>query len=384
MKKILFMHGGGPTAVINASLAGSLMELKQRGIKGGILASRFGTGGLLNKDIIEIPELSDDDLYMLSRTPGSAIGTGRDHLESEDYERLADNLEELGVGFVVLTGGNGTMDTARKLAKCCKERGIIVTGTPKTMDNDLSLTDHSPGFPSAARYLAGSVREACQDVRSLPIHIVVIEAFGRDAGWVAASSALAKSKENRCPEMILLPEVAFDEDKFLDRAESLFKRNGGFVIVASEGLRYKSGKPIVEPVFQVGRSTYFGDVSSHLALLITRKLGIKSRSEKPGILGRSSIMWQSELDRKEAIEAGRLSVICALEGKSGYMSIIKRESSNPYSSTVLAHEISDEILQARVMPDEYIDNDGFGVTDAFLEYAKPLVGEDLGTFKSFV
>ena len=384
MKKILFMHGGGPTAVINASLAGSLMELKDRGIKEGIVAARFGTGGLLKKDVFDIPPLSDEELYRLSRTPGSAIGTGRDHLEPEDYDKLVDNLEELGVGYVVMTGGNGTMDTAKKLSKVCEKRGIIVTGTPKTMDNDLSLTDHAPGFPSAARYLAGSVREAIQDVRSLPIHIVVIEAFGRDSGWITASSALAYTEEYGGPDMILPPEVPFDEEAFLKRAEELYRKKGGVVVVASEGLRYQNGEPIVKPVFQVGRSTYFGDVSSHLSLLVTKELGIKSRSEKPGILGRASIMWQSEIDRKEAIEAGRCSIVSALEGRNGYMSIIERISNESYSSRTIATPISDEILEARVLPKEYIDTDSFGISDLFLEYAKPLIGSELGEFKSFI
>lgn len=384
MKKILFMHGGGPTAVINASLAGSLMEIKDRGFDGEVLAARFGTGGLLRRDVFSIPRLSDDELYKLSKTPGSAIGTGRDHLEPEDYERIADILEELEIGFVVMTGGNGTMDTTRKIAIAARNKGIVVVGTPKTMDNDLSLTDHSPGFPSAARYLAGSVREAIQDVRGLPIHIVVIEAFGRDAGWIAASSALSYTKEYGGPDMILLPEIAFDEDRFLKRAEELYRKKGGVVVVASEGLRYGNGTPIVEPIFQVGRSVYFGDVSSHLSQLITRNLGIKSRSEKPGILGRASIMWQSEIDRNEAIEAGRTSVISALDGKSGYMSIIERISNSPYRSITISTEIKDEILEARTMPEEYIDSDSFSVTDKFIEYARPLIGTDLGKFKSFI
>ena len=156
------------------------------------------------------------------------------------------------------------------------------------------------------------------------------------------------------------------------------------VVVASEGLRYADGTPIVEPVFQRGRSVYFGDVSNHLSQLITKKLGIKSRSEKPGILGRSSIRYQSELDRLEAISAGEMSVRCALDGKNGWMSIFRRLSSYPYRMETVATPIMDEILQARQMPPEFIDAENYQVTDAFIDYLKPLVGSDLGDFISFV
>lgn len=384
MKNILFMHGGGPTAVINASLSGSLKKLYELDFDGRILFSRFGTGGLLKKDVREFPRLSESELEKLSRTPGSAIGTGRDHLEPEDYSRLADILEELEVGYVVMTGGNGTMDTTRNLAEACKAKGIVVVGTPKTMDNDLSVTDHAPGFPSAARYMAASVREVIQDVRGLPIHVVVIEAFGRDAGWITASSVMAETREYGGPDMILLPEVAFDEEAFLARVEELYRKKGGVVVVASEGLRYADGRPIVEPVFQVGRSVYFGDVSSHLAQLVTRKLGIKSRSEKPGLLGRASMAWQSELDRQEAMAAGEESVVSALNGRTGYMSIIERLGNEPYSSRIVATPIIDEILDARCMPPQFIDEADFGVTEDFKKWVRPLVGEDLGDFISLI
>ena len=163
MKNILFMHGGGPTSVINASLSGSFRELYERAFEGDILYAPFGTGGLMKNNIKKVPRLSEKDLIRLERTPGSAIGTGRDHLEGDDYEKLALILRDNNVGYVVMTGGNGTMDTCRKLSNAAIKYGITVTGTPKTMDNDLSVTDNSPGFGSAARYIAACVREASED-----------------------------------------------------------------------------------------------------------------------------------------------------------------------------------------------------------------------------
>jgi len=383
MKNILFMHGGAPTAVINASLAGALSYLREIDFEGRILAARFGTGGLLKKDIIDLTAVSDAEIKALSFTPGSAIGTGRDHLEAEDYRKLKDILVELDVGYVLMCGGNGTMDTCRKLAKECEGSGVYVCGIPKTMDNDLSITDHSPGFASAARYIAGTVREVAEDVKGLPIHVVVIEAFGRDAGWITAASALARKGEDSYPDMILLPEVPFDEKRFLERVKDLHEKKGGLIVVASEGLRYADGTPIVEPIFQVGRSTYFGDVSSHLANLIIKNLGIKARSEKPGIIGRASIKWQSDADRCEAEACGRESVKAVLSKKNAYMSYIERISDNPYKTKVCISPITDEILEARCMPPEYIDKDNFDITEAFRVWAEPLIGELDETFISF-
>lgn len=378
------MHGGGPTAVLNASLAGSLKALKENCFKGRVLFARFGTGGLLKGDVGIVPDLDDNGLDILSRTPGSAIGSGRDHLEAEDYFKLAENLHDLDVKYVVVGGGNGTMDTAKRLSQACLGKGIRVVGVPKTMDNDLSVTDHSPGFLSAAKYLSSSVSEVLLDVRGLPIHMVVVEAFGRNAGWITASASLADAAGYGAPDMLLLPEVPFDEDAFLTRVQELQNEKGCGVIVASEGLKYIDGTPIVEPVFKVGRSVYFGDVSSHLSLLITKKLGIKSRSEKPGILGRSSIAWQSGIDRKEAFGCGRVSMQAALDGKTGVMSIIRRVSDSPYVSEIVIKDIVDEILCERCMPGNMIDGGNFNVTDDFFAYIRPLMEKDDTRFLSFV
>lgn len=383
-KNLLFMHGGAPTAVINASLYGAYQEAKKSDKVDRILAAEGGTGGLLKRRIIDLTDATPNDIELLKTTPGSAIGTGRDHLEPEDYLTLRDILLELGVGYVLMTGGNGTMDTCRRLALTCKDEGICVCGIPKTMDNDLSITDHSPGYGSAARYLAGSVKEAAQDVKGLAIHVVVIEAFGRDAGWITAASAMARENTGDAPDMILLPEVPFDEEAFLSRVQELFRQKGGVVVVASEGLRYADGTPIVEPIFQVGRSVYFGDVSAHLANLIIKKLGIKARSEKPGILGRASEKWTSDTDRDEAIACGRQAARSVLAGYNGCMSIIRRISTHPYVVKTETVAIEDEILVARTMPEEYIDKEHFDVTPAFCDWVKPLIVPELDHYVSFI
>jgi len=384
MKNLVIMHGGGPTAVINSSLYGAICEAKKSHEIDSIYAAQSGVAGIFADKFIDLTNVSESDLALLKRTPGSAIGTGRDHLEPEDYEKLAKILQQKEIAYVLMTGGNGTMDTAKKLSVACMKRGIVVVGIPKTMDNDLSLTDHSPGFPSAARYLAGSVKEVAQDVKGLAIHVVVIEAFGRDAGWICASSALAREKKGDAPHMILCPEQAFDEADFLSQVKRLYDKNGAAVVVASEGLRYKDGTPIVDPVFSIGRSVYFGDVSSHLAQLITKKLGIKARSEKPGLLSRASMMWSSDVDIEEAVSCGRVAVQLALEHKNGYMPIILRKSTEPYQVDIVGREINASILEAKTMPPEYLDTENYDVSPEFITWLKPLVKPELQHYVSFI
>ncbi len=384
MKNILFIHGGAPTAVINASLYGAIIEARNNNEVDRILAAARGTGGLLKDQIIDLTDSTSQQLEILLHTPGSAIGTGRDHLEAEHYATMKDILLTHDVGYVLMTGGNGTMDTCRKLAIACEASGIKVCGIPKTMDNDLSKTDHSPGFASAARYLAGSVAEAAQDVKGLAIHVVVIESFGRDSGWLTASSVLARKSSGEAPHMILCPENSFDEEEFLSRIKRLYEEKQGVVVVASEGLRYADGSPIVEPIYEVGRSTYFGDVSSHLAQLITKKLGIKARSEKPGILGRASARWMSSIDRDEAIQCGRKAVTAVTEGKTAMMASIVRDSDSPYASHIEMVKIDDSVIEAKRMREIYFSDGGYDISEAFRTWLSPLIEPELEEYVSFL
>ncbi len=384
-ENILIVHGGGPTAVINASLYGAVTEAKKHRELEHIYAAKNGTGGLLREEFIELSKIPQEQLALLLQTPGSAIGTSRDQLEQEEYDRMADILQKKNIRYVLFNGGNGTMDTCGKLYRTCKGRGfdVCVMGIPKTMDNDIAVTDHSPGFGSAARYIAQSVKEVCADVRGLPIHVVVIEASGRNAGWITAASALADDGDGNGPDLIYLPERPFDEDKYIEDVERLLKRKSGIVVVASEGLRDADGKPIVPPVFQVGRATYFGDVSAHLANLVIRRLGYKARGEKPGLLGRASMTLQSEVDRDEAILAGRLACAKVLKGTSGKMVAFRRVSVKPYEMEPFLVDIDEVMMHERTMPDAYINEEGNGVTEAFKEWCRPLIGGELPKMTAF-
>ena len=384
-ENILIVHGGGPTSVINASLYGAVKEAKKYKEIEHIYAAKNGTGGLMREELIELENVPDEKLELLLNTPGSAIGTSRDQIEQAEYDRMIEVLLKKNIKYVLFNGGNGSMDTCGKLYKNCQARGldIRVMGIPKTHDNDIAITDHSPGYGSIARYMAQSVKEVAADVKGLPIHVVVVEALGRNAGWTTAASALADDGDGVGPDLIYLPERPFDEEKFLDDVTKLLEKQSGIVVVASEGLRDNDGKPIVEPIFQVGRATYFGDVSQHLANLVIKKLGYKARGEKPGLVGRAAAHEQSPVDREEAVLAGKMACEAIMNGESGKMVAFERVSTEPYVMKPFLVDIDKVMMYERTMPDEFINEEGNGVTEAFKEWCKPLIGGELPKMISF-
>ncbi len=380
--KLLVIHGGGPTCVLNASLYGAIREAQRhRDAISGVYGCMGGAAGLFGGDIRRMDDLPDAQLELLKCTPGTVIGTSRYPLTAEDYPRMAQWLKQNGFGYVLMSGGNGTMDTCGRLDAACRPLGVRVNGIPKTIDNDISHTDHSPGFGSAARFIAGATRAIGEDVRSLPIHVCIIEAMGRNAGWIAASSALARRQPGDAPHLIYLPERPFDQEAFLRDVEMWHKRlGGGVVVVASEGLKNKDGTPVVAPIFRSDRAVYYGDVGTHLAMLVIKHLGIKARSEKPGLLGRAQMELQSPLDRDEAAEAGAEAVRALVEGHSGIMPAFERLSTSPYRMRLTRVPLEQVTLRERVLPDEYINEAGNDVTDAFVQWARPLAGEALPAF----
>lgn len=380
---ILFIHGGGPTAVINSSLYGAVDEAKKYLDFGAIYAADGGTGGFLREKFIDLRKISDEQLEMLKSTPGSAIGTSRDRLGSGDYTKMAELAEKYDIKYIFMCGGNGTMDTCGKLAAASSGRDIRVLGIPKTMDNDISVTDHAPGYGSAARYIAGSVAEVAADVASMPIHVVIIETSGRNAGWIAASAALAGLNGNAGADLIYMPERLFSEEKFLEDVSGLISRKRSGVVVASEGLRGMDGEFLVRPTRVVSRSVSYGSIAEHLSELIQNKLGYKARGEKPGILGRASVAWQSEVDRDEAILAGRAAVRAALDGENAKMVGFRRISDNPYSIETVSIDIKEVMLHEEKLPERYINARGNYVTEDFINYCRPLIGSQLPRFADF-
>lgn len=382
---LAIVHGGGPTAVINASLFGAVRAaLEELGV-GPVLGALGGMGGILEGRYVDFREVGEAELALLPGSPGSAIGSSRRALDDADYMRIAESLAGRGVRWLLCCGGNGTMDACGRIWAACKDAGadVSVVGIPKTMDNDLAAGDHAPGYGSAARYMAASVGEVCADVRGLPIHLVIVEAMGRNAGWVTAAGALASECGCGGPDLVYLPERDFDERAFLDDAQRLIDERGCGVVVVSEGIHGPGGASVVPPLMSVGRATYFGDVSAHLAGLVVRELGYKARSEKPGLLGRASIAWQSAVDREEAVACGREAVRAALAGDSGTMVAIERVSTEPYEVRLVRVGVERAMLAERTMPDEFVNARGNGVTEAFVRWARPLVGPALPRFVSF-
>ncbi|WP_333650117.1 diphosphate--fructose-6-phosphate 1-phosphotransferase [Lacrimispora sp.] len=384
-KNVLVVHGGGPTPVMNASLYGVVQEAKRHGDIGAVYGAMGGMEGILKEDLVDLMTIDENELKKLLSTPGSAIGSSRFPLTEEQYEEMAKIIGKYGISYLLPNGGNGTMDTCGRINRACVALGntdVKVVGIPKTIDNDIAITDHTPGFGSAARYMAGTVREIAEDVKSLPIHVCVIESLGRNSGWIAASSVLAREKAGDAPHLIYTPERPFCQEEFLEDVKKLYDELGGVVVVASEGLKGKDGNPIVEPIFKTERAVYYGDVSTHLANLVVKELGIKARSEKPGLAGRSSIAWQSEVDREEARETGEMALRLAVQGKSGIMVGIERVETpdQSYETRFIEIPIDQVMMYEKTLPAEYINERGNDVTEAFSKWCRPLVGEKLQSF----
>ena len=380
MPKMLIVHGGAPTAVINASLYGAVKEAKCSGKVDRILGAVHGTAGILNEQFTDLGGLSDEMMEKLRFSPASAIGTSRTPLEDRDYEKMASVLKKNDIVYVLFTGGNGSMDTCRKLSSVCADQALIVGGIPKTIDNDLDLTDHAPGYGSAALCAARSMEEIAMDVRSLPIHVCIVEYMGRNSGWITAASTLARKQSGDAPHIILIPEVPFEEEKFLSEVKRIWEQGHGVMVAVSEGIRYTDGTPVAPPVFESGRAVYFGAVSQHLSKLVIEKLGIKARFETPGILGRSCAELTSSVDRDEAVRMGALAARTVLSGKSGFMSGLRRISDDPYQCEEILIPVEQLVLHERLFPNEFISENELDVNDAFLRWCRPLLGQEMRDF----
>ena len=363
-QNVLVVHGGGPTAVINASLYGVIEEAKRNPEVGKVYGAIGGTGAIFSETFIDLTSFDDEKLKLLLHTPASAIGSSRYPLYEKDYEKMVDIFKKHDIKYVLLNGGNGTMDACGHIYEVCKDKDIKVVG-------------------SAARFIAASTQEVGEDVKSLPIHVCIMEAMGRNAGWITAASALARRKQGDAPHLIYLPERNFNEDEFLEDVSKLQKKQGGVVVLVSEGLHDANGESIVPPIFKSERAVYYGDVSSHLANLVVKKLGVKARSEKPGLCGRASVALQSPVDREEARQAGTVALRSAVEGNSGVMVGFERVPGTVYQMKTKLVPIKEVMLYERKMPDNFINERGNDVTQEFVDWCRPLIGDPLPEFLNF-
>ena len=376
-KNILVAHGGGPTAVINCSLQGVVEAARASGKVDKIYAARFGAEGILKGDLIDLTGVSAETIARLGHTPASAIGSCRRKLTDEDYPTVLETLKKFNIDCFFYNGGNDSMDTCHKVNELAKREGLDlrVIGIPKTMDNDLDITDHCPGFGSAARYAALSAAELALDASGLPIHVVVLELMGRNAGWVTAASAMAKRLTD-CEVLTYLPEVPVDEGQMLADIEEGYAKGKGLLVTVSEGICGPDGKPLADTGIVDGFGHKIpGGTAQHVTDQIIQRLGLKSRAEKPGLLGRASIPYVSSVDRAEAYAVGRYAMNAALRDESGYMVSIEAVRTPEYSSSMALVPLAKVANVEKKFPLEWIV-DGNGIADAFFDYALPLMGGD--------
>ena len=317
----MVVQGGGPTAVFNASLAGVIAEAQARSRFGEIYGARSGMKGLPSGDVIPLSRLTPADLLSLGSSPGAALGSSRFKPTPEDLGRCVDVLRQMEVRYLLFMGGNGTMRGAQIVSDFCRTLGfeIQIIGVPKTIDNDIAATDRCPGFASAARFVAQSTVDLAVDLRSLPQPVSIFETLGRDVGWLAASSTLGKLDVDDAPHLVYVPEVAFSEERFLADLDRVVTRLGWAVVVVSEGILHADGTPVFEQRLPQRKDVQgvavnrplIGGVAQYLSGVVSEHLGIRCRSEKPGLIGRSCMAQMSSQDREDAELVGREGGSCA-------------------------------------------------------------------------
>ena len=371
---ILVAHGGGPTAVINTSLQGVVEAARASGKVDRIYAARFGAEGILKGDLMDLTEVPASTIAKLAHTPASAIGSCRRKLTDADYPVVIDTLKRFSIDCFFYNGGNDSMDTCNKVSKLAQKEGLDlkVIGIPKTIDNDLDITDHCPGFGSAARYAAEAASELALDASALPIHVVVMELMGRNAGWITAASALAQRITN-CEVLTYLPELRVDEERMLAEIETAWAKGKGLLVTVSEGLCDLQGKPLASTGIVDGFGHMIpGGTAQHITDSIIQKLNIKSRAEKPGLLGRTGIPYASRVDQIEAYAVGKYALEAALKGESGSMVAIDAHRSQTYSFDLFLTPLEKVANVEKKFPLEWIVN-GNQIDDRFFDYAMPLM-----------
>jgi len=375
---LLVAHGGGPTPVINSSLQGVIEEARKHGAINKIYGARFGAEGILKNDLLDLTDIPAGVISKLGQTPGSAIGSCRRKLAAEDYPQALECLIKNDIRYFFYNGGNDSMDTCRQISVLAEKSNfeLNVIGIPKTIDNDLAETDHSPGYGSAARYAALSALELAMDAASLPIHVVTMEIMGRNAGWITAASALFRNAMP-CEHLVYLPEHPLERWALLGQIEEAWKKKRGVLVTLSEGIKDENGKLYGDTGIKDGFGHIIaGGAAQALSDLIMNELKIKSRSEKPGLLGRVNIACVSAVDRMEARQAGAYAVKCAVEGKTGFMVAIEAKRQPRYISKMTLVPLEKVANVEQKFPDKWLKGQGFDFTDEFTAYCQPLVDLD--------
>jgi 6-phosphofructokinase len=379
-KNLLIVQGGGPSPVFNVTFAGVVREARSNARIGNIFGAVSGMAGLARGEIRELNYLQPADLDAIERSPGAILGSSRSHPEEKDLETAVEYLRKSDIGCVIFMGGNGTMKGAASFARFCRSSNydVQIIGIPKTVDNDIAGTDRCPGFASAARYIAQTTLELSADLRSLPKSVTIMETLGRDSGWLAASANLAKRSLNDAPHLVYVPELPFSLDQFLGEIDAVFTRFGWAMVVVAEGISYGDGTRVFEQEMSAtdeqNARPLIGGVAQHLAGLVGDKMGIRCRSEKPGLIGRSCMAHIALRDRIDAELVGRDGVLALVAGESDGMVALQPLDHRGSSATHLVPLESVEGRE-RPLPKEWLTADGLAVGVAFRRFTQPLVGD---------
>ncbi len=391
MKNMIVGQSGGPTAVINGSLYGVVSEgLQHADTIGHIYGMINGIEGFLNGHYMDMGELdASDELEFVKTTPGSYLGSCRyklpEDLSDPVYPELFKKLEEKNIGYFFYIGGNDSMDTVSKLSRYAagSNSDIRFIGVPKTIDNDLVETDHTPGFGSAAKYVASTVREIIADasVYDNKKSVTIIEIMGRHAGWLTAASVLARKYKDDNPVLIYLPEVAFDQDAFIEKVRENLETTPNLVVCISEGINDGNGTFICEFASDVGVDNFGHKMltgsGKYLENLVKEKIGVKVRSIELNVCQRCSSAMLSNTDLTEAVNAGIYGVQAALAGETGKMITFIRHRDHPYELSYGTADVNMICNEEKPVPSEWITREGSDISDAFITYARPLIQGDV-------
>ena len=378
----LIAQSGGPTSVINASLAGAILEARNHPCIEASFGALNGVLGILNEDLIDLAEEPQQTILDLRHTPGSALGTCRFKLTKDsEYQRILEVFEAHNIRYFFYIGGNDSQDTANKIARCARERDypVRVIGIPKTIDNDLVETDHCPGYGSVIKYVATTVRELARDHESMGQGdlVSILEVMGRDAGWIAAGASLAKRRHQAGdpPHLIYLPEVPFSPEAFVTDVRRVLHYEKYCLIVVGEGLVDAEGNFVTTVSGQVDAFGHpqLGGCGDYLGGLVKQHLGLKPRSTKLGYAQRAAAHCSSQQDNDEAFLAGKAAVEAAVAGESGKMVTLLRSNADPYACETGLADLEAVANGVKCLPKHWINEDGTSLNDHFLRYALPLI-----------
>lgn len=373
----VLVHTGGPTPVINASLLGVCEEARRHREVGHLYGARFGFDGVLREDFIDLANQSTEIIEAVGHAPSSALGTSRRELSEADLQRILAILRRHDVRFLFCTGGNGSMETARQLWNLTRESNcdLQVIGIPKTIDNDLMETHHSPGYGSAARFFACAARDIGADNRALPGQVEFIEVLGRNVGWLAAATSLARRDPDDAPHLIYFPERRLPFEQLLDDVQRVYKRLNRCVIAVCEGQLDEHGEPFGADVRSGSRGSLAMNLAHRLAILVSQKLKLRARSEKPGLLGRSSAVTISQSDWNDSRLCGRRAVLAAIQEQGGNMITLCAPNQDGHASDSGLASLDCVALRERHFPEQWRNALGNDVLSGFRSFAEPLTGE---------